>query len=147
MSAAASSRAVLLDTCAVIWLANGDRLARPAVDAIDEAGQNDGILVSPISAWEVGFLSKPGAGRRSALQFLPDPKTWFAQVVAGAGIGEAPFNANIAIDASHLPGDLHSDPADRLLLATARHLDVPIVTRDHRMIAYARAGHVRVVPC
>jgi PIN domain nuclease of toxin-antitoxin system len=139
--------ALLLDTCAVIWLANGDPLTKAAADAIDDAGQADGVLISPISAWEVGFLSRPSAKRKSALRFAPDPKSWFARVMAGPGIREAPFTADIAIDASHLPGILHNDPADRLLIATARRLDLPIVTRDHRMIAYARTGHLRVVPC
>ena len=58
--------------------------------------------------------------------------------------GQSP---EIAIDASHLPGDLHGDPADRLIVATARHLGAAIVTRDSRIIAYAGSGHVRVVPC
>ena len=53
----------------------------------------------------------------------------------------------IAIDSSYLPGDLHADPMDRLVVATARHLGVPIVTRDRKMIAYADGGHVGVIPC
>jgi PIN domain nuclease of toxin-antitoxin system len=141
------SGALLLDTCAMIWFANGDRLAPAALDAIHRAGQLGGIFVSSVSAWEIGFLSRPRTIRRAALQFLPDAKAWFARVMAGPGIIEAPFSAAIAIDASHLPGDLHGDPADRLLLSTARHLNVPIVTRDQRMIAYARAGHAQAIPC
>jgi PIN domain nuclease of toxin-antitoxin system len=55
--------AVLLDTCAAIWLANKDRMAAEAVRAIVAAGQSGGIFVSPVSAWEIGMLSRPGAGR------------------------------------------------------------------------------------
>jgi PIN domain nuclease of toxin-antitoxin system len=54
---------------------------------------------------------------------------------------------DIAIDSSFLPGNLHGDPGDRLIVATARHLEAPVVTRDRNIIAYARAGHVRVIPC
>jgi PIN domain nuclease of toxin-antitoxin system len=139
--------AVLLDTCAVIWLANGDPMASSATAAIRRAGTTDGIFVSPISAWEVGLLSKPRAGRNLVVQFMPDPKTWFARVMAGPGIREASFTPEIAIDASFLPGELHGDPADRLIVASARHLGVPIVTRDRRMIAYGRGGHLQVIPC
>lgn len=142
-----SDGALLLDTCAVIWVANGDALALAALEAIDRAGQLGAIFVSPISAWEIGLLSQPKIPRRSALQFLPDPKSWFARFMAVPGITAAPLSAAIAIDASHLPGILHGDPADRLLLATARDLDVPIVTRDQRMIAYASAGHTRAIAC
>jgi PIN domain nuclease of toxin-antitoxin system len=138
---------VLLDTCAVIWLANGDPMASPATDAILHAGAGDGIFVSPVSAWEVGLLSKPRAGRNVVVQFMPDPKTWFARVLTGPGIREASLTQEIAIDASFLPGELHGDPADRLIVTSARHLGVPIVTRDRRIIAYGRDGHVQVIPC
>jgi PIN domain nuclease of toxin-antitoxin system len=137
----------LLDTCAVIWLANGDPLTEPAMAALLDARPAGGILVSPISAWEVGLLSKPRSGRRSVLQFMPDPKTWFTAVMAGPGIRAAPFTPEIAVDASFLPGDLHGDPADRLIISTARHLGVPIVTRDRRIIAYADTGHFQVIAC
>jgi PIN domain nuclease of toxin-antitoxin system len=147
MSGGQSSGTLLLDTCAIIWLANGDRLAPAALEAIDRAGRFGTIFVSPISAWEIGILSRPKGARRTALRFLPDPKAWFARIMTGPGIREAPFSAAIAIDASHLPGALHGDPADRLLLATARQINVPIVTRDHRMIAYARAGHAQAISC
>ena len=142
----ARHRAVLLDTCAVIWLANGDSLSRGAAAAIVHAGLSDGIFVSPVSAWEVGMLSLPRP-RRRPLQFLPDPKTWFARFITGPGVKEAPLTSAIAIDASYLPGALHGDPADRLILATARHMGIPVVTRDSRIIAYGRGGHAAVIPC
>lgn len=149
MSAAAEAdalpRAVLLDTCAVIWLANGGAMAEAAVVAIMHAGLADGVFVSPVSAWEVGLLGRPSQAR--PVSFLPDPKTWFARVMAGPAIRPASFTPEIAIDSSFLPGELHGDPADRLIIATARHLGAPVVTRDARIRAYAEAGHVRVIPC
>lgn len=139
--------AVLLDTCAVIWLANGDPMSRSAVSSIVQAGLAQGMYVSPVSAWEVGLLSRPTVGQRPGLRFLPDPKTWFAAFMAGPGVKEATLTCAIAIDASHLPGIFHADPGDRLIVATARHMGIPIVTRDGRIIDYARDGHARVVPC
>ena len=147
MSRSAQPAAVLLDTCAVIWLANGDPMANSATAAILHAGSRDGIFVSPISAWELGLLSRPKAERNLAVRFMPDPKTWFARIMAGPGIKEASLTPEIAIDASWLPGELHGDPADRLMVTSARHLGVPIVTRDRRIIAYGRDGHVQVIPC
>ena len=139
--------AVLLDTCAVIWLANGDRLRQQAADAIVAAGLSGGILVSPVSAWEVGLLARPRGRDHAPPQFLPDPKAWFARVMAGPGIRPAPFTPEIAIDASHLPGDVHGDPADQMIVATARQLGIPVVTRDSRILAYARCGHVSAIRC
>jgi PIN domain nuclease of toxin-antitoxin system len=136
-----------LDTCAVIWLVNKDPVAAAAITAIFAAGANQGIFVSPVSAWEIGLLSSNRSERRKTVQFMPDPKTWFTRLMARPGVRPAPLTPDIAIDASHLPGNLHGDPADRLIVATARHLGVPVVTRDRRIIAYARAGHVQVIRC
>jgi PIN domain nuclease of toxin-antitoxin system len=143
--APAQPRAVLLDTCAVIYFANGDPMAKPAVDAIIQAGYADGVYISPVSAWEIGLLSRPG--RLNTVHFLPDPKTWFARVLGAPTVRHAAFTPDIAIDSAHLPLPLHGDPADRLLIATARHLGMPIVTRDRQIAAYAAAGHVQVIGC
>ena len=140
-------RAVLLDTCAMIWLANDLPLARSAMLAIVAAGLSEGIFVSTTSAWETGFLSRPMPGCPRQVECRPDAKTWFARFLAGPGVREAAITPAIVIDASYLPGDLHPDPADCLIIATARHMGVPIVTRDQKIIAYAAAGHVDVIPC
>jgi PIN domain nuclease of toxin-antitoxin system len=137
--------AVLLDTCALIYLADGAFMTVEAKEAILQAAHSEGILVSPVSAWEIGLLSRPG--RANMVRFLPDAKTWFARVLAAPAIREAPLTSAIAIDSSYLPSPLHGDPADRLLIATARHLSVPIVTRDQRISDYAAAGYVEVIAC
>jgi PIN domain nuclease of toxin-antitoxin system len=63
------------------------------------------------------------------------------------GVRPAPLTLEAAVLAAALPGDLHADPADRLLAATARELGCPLVTRDVRLLAYAAAGHLRAVAC
>ncbi len=140
-----SAGGVLLDTCAIIWLANGAPIEDNALAAIIQAGLGDGVFVSPISAWEIGLLSRPKGGR--GLVFLPDPITWFMQFIAAPAIHLATLTPEVAIAASHLPEPLHGDPADRLIVATARHLGVPVVTRDSKIIAYGAAGHLSVVVC
>jgi len=137
--------ALLLDTCALIWLVNGDPLDRMAMEAIEQAALSDGLFVSPVAAWEIGLLSRPHSSR--AVLFLPDPKAWFAQAMTSVGLRPAPLTPDIDIDASHLPGDLHGDPADRMIIATARHRALPVVTRDKKIIAYAGTGHLTVLPC
>ncbi len=81
------------------------------------------------------------------MQFLPDPKTWFTNLMAMAAIREAALDGDIAIDAATLPGGFHRDPADRLLMATARKMDLAIVTSDRKILDYAAAGHVRAIAC
>jgi len=137
--------ALLLDTCALIWLANGDTLAPAALQRIREAAAAGGVLVSPISAWEIGLLARPSQTR--PLRFRPDPASWFEQFVTRPGVALAPFTPPIAIAASSLPEPLHGDPADRLLVATARALGVALVTRDARLLDYASAGHIDAIRC
>ena len=59
----------------------------------------------------------------------------------------APLSSKAAIAASCLPGQVHRDPADRLLIATARELGVALVTRDRRILDYAARGHVQAIAC
>ncbi len=136
--------AVLLDTSAAIWLANGDAMSAHSLAAIRAAGARGEVFVSPVSAWEVGLLA---ASRTRPVAFDPDPQAWFANLLAVPGVTLTPLTPEAAIESSFLPGRLHGDPADRLLVATARRLNVPLVTRDRRLRRYAKAGHVRILTC
>ena len=136
---------VVLDTCALIWFAGGDRMIRGAIDAIANAELGGGVYISPVSAWEIGMIHKMKGGR--LMRFQPDPKSWFLKVLGAPSFKLAPLSPEMAIDASYLPQPLHGDPADRLLIATARHLGLPLVTRDSKILAYAELGHVQAIPC
>ena len=134
---------LLLDTCAIIYLFNGEPLTDDALAAIDSAS----VVVSPVSAWEIGLLSQKRSSSRPAPVFLPDPATWFQRVLASPSISTAPFDAEIAMSSCTLPEPLHRDPADRFLIATARRLVVPIVTRDRLILTYAALDHVNAIAC
>ena len=135
---------VLLDTCASIWLLEQQPMSAASLDAIRDATRSGRVLVSPISAWEIGLLAQRP---RRALSFEPSPQAWFSDLLTLPGVRLTPLGHRAAIAASSLPGQLHRDPADRLLIATARELDVPLVTRDRRILAYAAQGHLRAIAC
>jgi PIN domain nuclease of toxin-antitoxin system len=135
---------VLLDTCAIIWMIDDAPLGAIARAAIRRAASSHSVLVSPVSAWEIGLL----ANRANAgFSFLPSPVRWFQTLLAQPGIYLTPLVPDAAIEAATLPGRLHRDPADRLLIATARDLGAPLVTRDARILAYAAQGHLDAIPC
>jgi PIN domain nuclease of toxin-antitoxin system len=135
---------VLLDTCAAIWIGNQDRVAPAALKAIRAAAARLELLVSPVTGWEIGLAT---IRRSSPLVLLPTPQTWLADLLARPGVRLAPLEPEVALSASYLPGPLHGDPADRLLIATARRLGVPLVTRDRRILDYAAQGHVEAIAC
>jgi PIN domain nuclease of toxin-antitoxin system len=135
---------VLLDTCAIIWMVQEEPMASAALSAIRRAAAAGSLLVSPVSAWEVGLLA---TRRRQPLTFRPTPVTWIERLLARPGIRPVPLSHRVAVSAASLPGELHGDPADRLLIATARELGVPLVTRDRRILCYAGEGHVDAIAC
>jgi PIN domain nuclease of toxin-antitoxin system len=138
-------RAVLLDTCAAISLMNRRSMTERSKAAIRDASVADGVFVSPITAWEIGLLAR--RRRPGGIEFLPDAASWMARLLSGPAIRQAPFTFEIALGSSTLPDPFHDDPADRLLVTTARHMGLPIVTSDRRILAYADAGHLQAVPC
>ena len=133
----------LLDTCAVIWIANGDPLREPAASALPEAFDGDGSLaVSPMTAWEVAMLV---AKARIALSL--DPEGWFDRVLALPGVALAAMPPAVLIASCALPGAPPADPVDRILAATARTFGFTLVTRDRHLLAYGEEGHLRVMGC
>lgn len=75
------------------------------------------------------------------------PKAWFDRVLSVGGLKLAPLSTDILADASFLPEPLHGDPADRIIIATARAFDLTIVTRDKLILDYAAQGNVRAIAC
>jgi PIN domain nuclease of toxin-antitoxin system len=134
---------LLLDTCAAIWITENEELSDDAVRAMDEAYRSGStVFVSPITAWERGLLSAKGR-LRSPVQ----PLAWFERLVRDAQLGIAALTPSVLIDSWFLPDGFHNDPADRILVATARALDLTLVTRDRPILDYADKGHVRAIAC
>ena len=100
------------------------------------------MLVSPISAWEIGLLVA-----KSRLTLALEPQLWFDTFLTRPGVRLTPLTVTAAIASAFLPAPFHADPADRLLVATARELRVPLVTRDARILAFAGAGHLQALAC
>jgi PIN domain nuclease of toxin-antitoxin system len=135
--------ALLLDTCALIWLGMDEPVANPAVAAMNNAfSSGETVWVSPISAWEIGTLAV-----RGRLALSTSPQTWFRKALAQVGLALCPLEADVLIESSFLPGAPPRDPADRIVIATARALELRVVTRDRAILAYAEAGHVAAIPC
>ena len=134
--------AVVLDTCAVLWLANGEPMEREALAAVRAAQAVGGALVSPITAWELGTKTAKGK-----LELDAEPEAWFERFLALPGVRLAELSVRVLVASTRLPGQPPNDPADRIIISTARALNVPVVTRDSRILPYAAAGHARAVRC
>ena len=74
-----------------------------------------------------------------------DAAVWIDAALDLPGVRLVPIEPAIAIDSVRLPGSFHADPADRLIVATARYCSTPLLTADGAILDYATGGHVRVV--
>lgn len=71
---------------------------------------------------------------------------WVKRALANPRLTLVGLSPEIALDSTRLPGGLHADPADRILVATARQMHARILTRDRKLIEYGRQGYIKVVP-
>lgn len=136
----------MLDTHVLVWWLTGDvgKLSADARSALYLSGQSSqaetadrSIIVSSITAWEIAHLVE-----RGRLALAMDIGAWVATAESIPSIQFVPVRNEIAIESVQLPGTFHKDPADRIIVATARLYGVPIVTADGKIQAYP---HVQTI--
>lgn len=130
---------IVLDTHALLWWANGERaqLSAAAASAIDAEMDGGQILVSSMSAWELAMLVERG---RVALSM--DVASWLDTLSRIDAVQMVPVDSEIVVKSVQLPGDFHKDPADRIIVATARKFAAPLVSADEKIRSYP---HVRAI--
>lgn len=132
---------VLLDTHSWIWLMNGStRLGPKARKAIQRSMNADAVLVSAISVWEVAMLVSKGR-----LVLDRDVGEWVQAALSQPGIRLEALSPEIAVASTRLPGNLHADPADRIISATVRHSAAALLTDDQLLLDYGKAGHLKTI--
>jgi len=83
--------------------------------------------------------------KRGRVALPMNVRTWIQEALSKPGVSVAPLTPEIAIESVHLPGEMHGDPADRMLVATARVLGATLLTKDARLIRYSRQRHLRAL--
>jgi PIN domain nuclease of toxin-antitoxin system len=132
---------LVLDTHALLWAHKGVRIGKRVEKQILAAGAKNALFVSAITPWEIAI-----GERRGRIRIAGDVLEWIQVALSALSAAIAPLEPSIAIDSVHLPAWDHTDPCDRIIVATARHLGAPLVTADLAIIQYAKATKaVRVV--
>lgn len=128
---------IMLDTQVLVWwVENSNRLSASHKSVID-ASERDGLRASAISIWEIAMLVSK---RRLDVGMLVS--SWLDKVLAIPTLHIVAATPQILVNSTELPGSFHPDPADRIVVATARAYEEPLLTTDRKILAYA---HVRSV--
>jgi PIN domain nuclease of toxin-antitoxin system len=129
---------LLLDTCAILWLAQGADMSTEARRVVAEQE----VHVSPISAWEIANLV-----RKNRLALALPVATWFRRAIEAMQATIPNLTIDVLANSCELPGVPPNDPADRIIIATARESNLILMTRDRQILAYSRTGYVRTMEC
>ena len=134
---------LLIDTHAWIWYINGsDELGKSTRKAMTTALHNNQAHLAAISLWEIGMLDK----KQRIILEMPALE-WINKSIDITHVRVLPITPSIAIESSHLPGKFHDDPADRLIVATARIEALTLVTRDKQILAYSEHKYISTTKC
>lgn len=127
---------ILLDTHIWVWWVSQSSSLTQQQQRTILAEQERGLGVSIISCWEVAKLVEVGR-----LQLTIPVLDWLTQALEQPGIQLLDLTIPIIVESTQLPGDFHRDPADQIIVATARIYDIPLLTSDDRITSYP---HVRL---
>lgn len=128
--------ALLLDTHIWVWHLEGDvaQMTSDVVPLLNRSGAAGRLRVSDISYWEVAVKAAKGK-----LRFSVDTAIWLHRAEKAPGVRFLPLDREVLLLSTRLPGAVHNDPVDRMLIAAAQLNNVPLVTADRLIIAYAAA--------
>jgi len=122
---------LLLDTHTLIWAKEDpSSLGKKAMALLGESLQHE-ILVSSISLWEIAKLHE-----KKRIQFSTPVLDWLELALASPRLRVIEMSAKIAVASASLPGSFHGDPADQIMVATARLEGATILTKDRQILDY-----------
>jgi PIN domain nuclease of toxin-antitoxin system len=128
---------ILLDTHIWVWWVDDNQQLADRQRHLIQDNVRSGLEVSAISCWEVAKLVQNGR-----LEVACPLEEWMEQALAYPGVQLIELTPRIAIESTKLPGTFHRDPADQIIVATARVYDIPLLTADSRILQYP---HVRTL--
>lgn len=132
---------LLLDTHVWCWIIAGIKEPNHALKMqITNAVKNNALFLSAISIWEIALLCAKGRITLDA-----PCQNWVNTHLKKTGIQVLDLSISILIESCYLPGELHADPADRLLISTARNTHTHLVTADRRILDYGKLGYLNVI--
>ena len=130
---------ILIDTHILIWFLSKDkRLSEEEIAKLIKAQDIGQVALSSISIWELTMLDK-----YNRLTINQPFNVWLEEALEGIRVLD--INCAIAMDSVRLPNFKHKDPSDRFIISTARIYNAKLMTRDQKIIEYAKNGYVNLI--
>ena len=122
---------ILLDTHTWIWSNSATKLLSDKVKKRIKKTLSDQRAIASISIWEFAMMVVKGR-----INVKIDPKLWLDNAIKNSGLKVIELSPEIAIESCNLPGDFHRDPADKIIVATARIHNLNLLTKDRKILRY-----------
>ncbi len=123
---------ILLDTHTWIWSHSATKLLSDNVKKLIKKTQTDQRAIASISIWEFAMMVTKGR-----INVKIDPKRWLNNAIGKSGLRVIELTPEIAMESCNLPGDFHKDPADRIIVTTARTHNLTLLTKDRKILEYS----------
>ncbi|WP_342270558.1 type II toxin-antitoxin system VapC family toxin [Rickettsia endosymbiont of Orchestes rusci] len=130
---------VLLDTHVVLWIMlEPEKIPEAIKQHIKIALENKLLFFSSISLWEIAMLA-----HKKRININQPIKDFLQSITNIKGLSIKNISVEVAAESSLLINDFHNDPADRLIVATAKCYNATLITRDQKILTWAKFGHIK----
>lgn len=132
---------IILDTHVLLWaLLQPDELSKDVKQYISSAQEKGQLFICSISLWEIAMLKL-----KKRINIYEPIKDFLESITDINGLLVKDISSDIAAESISLTDDFHGDPADRIIVATARCLGATLLTRDQKILAWANLGHIKSI--
>lgn len=129
---------IILDTHVWLWwIRHPEKLSAKAVEAIEKATKEKGVVISSISSWEISLLVQ-----RGRLKLPMDVPNWVRQTEELPFVRFAPVTNAIGMHSVTLPDSFKTDLAGRIITSTAMTANIPLVTRDEKILSFPQVNTI-----
>lgn len=133
------SNCVILDTHVLLWsLLKPEELTEETKSKVEQAQKNQNLLVSAISLWEIAMLS-----HKKRIHIFEPIKNFLSSIEEMSGINICEISAEVAAESVLLQNNFHGDPADRIIISTARVYSATLLTRDKQILQWSEYGSIK----
>ncbi len=130
---------LILDTHILIWYIEGINLSESQVVLIDQMREKNSLYISAISIWEIALLIS-----RERIALSIDLDQWIKKTTSISGLNLIDLSISILTQSCILSNYEHKDPADRMIIASARSINAHLMTCDQKIIDYADKGYLKI---